>query len=93
MYFQTEEGRLYAADEQGRLLAEVTFPFVKDGVVEINRTFVDGSLRGQGVAGRMMESVAVLLRERGWKAVPTCSYALKWFGDHPEFGDVLTRQA
>ena len=50
MYFQTEEGRLYAADEQGRLLAEVTFPFVKDGVVEINRTFVDGSLHvGQTV--------------------------------------------
>lgn len=80
MYFQTEEGRLYAADEQGRLLAEVTFPFVKDGVVEINPHLCGRFSRGQGVAGRMMESVAVLLRERGWKAVPACSYALKWFG-------------
>lgn len=90
MQFQIGENRLYAVDEQGKLLAEVTFPLIKDGVVEINHTFVDVSLRGQGVAGRMLEAVAAHLRERGWKAVPTCSYALKWFGDHPEYGDILT---
>ena len=88
MTFQTQEGRLYALDGEGRLVAEVTFPAVGDGLVEINHTFVDESLRGQGVAGRMMQAVAQVLRDRGWKARPTCSYAAKWFEGHPEYGDV-----
>ena len=49
MKFQYEAERIYAEDEAGRLLAEVTLP-VKDGVANITHTFVDDSLRGQGVA-------------------------------------------
>lgn len=89
MQFETEAGRLYARDGEGRLVAEVTFPQVEEGIVEINHTFVDESLRGQGVAGQAMEAVAALLREKGWKARPSCSYAAKWFRSHSEYSDVL----
>ena len=88
MCFETETERVYALDDDGRLVAEVTFPLDAAGVAEINHTFVDESLRGQGVAGRMMQAVAQVLRDRGWKARPTCSYAAKWFEGHPEYGDV-----
>lgn len=37
----------------------------------------------------MMERIARSLRETGRKAIPTCSYAKKWFGQHPEYADVL----
>ena len=59
------------------------------GVVNIDHTFVDEALRGQGVAAQMMERIARSLRETGRKAIPTCSYAKKWFGQHPEYADVL----
>ena len=49
-----ERDRIQYLDDSWNVLAEVTFPVVEPGVVEINRTFVDESLRGQGVAGQLM---------------------------------------
>lgn len=45
MEFRKEPGRIFATDETGKLLAEVTFPEREGGAV-INHTFVDDSLRG-----------------------------------------------
>lgn len=78
---------LYNSDKE--LIAEVTFPDVDDTTVNINHTFVDDSLRGQGIAGKLMEEVVADLKDSGKKAVPTCSYAVKWFEKHPEYSDVL----
>lgn len=91
MEFQKEPGRIFALGEDGKLLAEITFPTGEDGVADIDHTFVDASLRGQGAAGRLVEAAAAQLRRRGMKAVLTCSYAKKWFGDHPEQGDLLAQ--
>ena len=46
MEFQREPGRIYA-EEEGRVIAEVTFPD-RDGAADIDHTFVDDTLRGQG---------------------------------------------
>jgi len=78
---------LYHSDSN--LLAEVTFPDVDDNTVNINHTFVDDSLRGQGIAGQLMKAAADQLRSEGKKAVLTCSYAITWFGKHPEYQDLL----
>ena len=75
MEFRKEPGRIFAMDETGKLLAEVTFP-EREGVAVINHTFVDGSLRGQGVAGQLLRAVADTLRQDGRKAKATCSYAV-----------------
>lgn len=76
-------------DDEGATLAEVTFPGVGEGMVEIVRTFVDESLRGQGVAGELMRQVAQELEESGRKARPACSYAVRWFEQHPEMAHLL----
>ena len=55
MEFQRETGRIYA-ERDGQLIAEITFP-EEDGVAVIDHTFVDGSLRGQGVAGQLVLSL------------------------------------
>lgn len=88
MDFSQEPGRIFAQGKEGNLLAEVTFP-EQDGVAVINHTFVDGSLRGQGVAGQLLQAVADTLRRQGRKARPTCSYAVHWFETHPEQQDLL----
>lgn len=88
MQFQYEPDRIYACAPDGQLLAEVTFP-TKDGVANINHTFVDPSLRGQNVAGRLLAAAAEQLQASGRKAVPTCSYAVKWFSEHPEYAHLL----
>lgn len=87
--FIFEEDRIYAQDKKGKLLAEITFPQRTSGVAEIDHTFVDDSLRGQGIAGNLMEMAVALLRTQGKKAHPTCSYAVAWFEKHPAHKDML----
>ncbi|MBM6887655.1 N-acetyltransferase [Pseudoflavonifractor phocaeensis] len=89
MEFQQSDGRIWLDNEEGRLVAEITFPEVRPGVADIDHTFVDPSLRGQGAAGKLVQAAADQLRQRGMKAELTCSYAQKWFGEHPEQGDLL----
>lgn len=88
MKFSQQPGHIFARDENGKLLAEVTFP-EREGVAVINHTFVDDSLRGQGMAGQLLQAVADTLRREGRKARPTCSYAVHWFATHPEEQDLL----
>ncbi len=76
-------------DDAGALLAEVTFPTVSEGVVNINHTFVHDRLRGRGIAGVLLKAAAEQLRIDGQKAIPSCSYAVKWFEKNPDYADVL----
>ena len=88
MEFQHERERIFALDEQGKLVAEVTFP-VSEGVADIDHTFVDQSLRGQGVAGQLLDAAVRQIRREGLRAKATCSYAAKWFKEHPDQSDLL----
>ena len=61
MEFRQEPGRIWAEDQDGKLLAEILFPS-REGKASITRTFVDDSLRGQGIAGKLMGVEGGLLR-------------------------------
>ncbi|WP_099204982.1 GNAT family N-acetyltransferase [Scatolibacter rhodanostii] len=89
MDFIYESNRIYAESENGDVIAEVDFPNVTDEVVDINHTFVDDSLRGQGVAGRLLQEAVKTIRQQGKKAKATCSYAVSWFAKHEEEQDLL----
>lgn len=90
MNFINETNRIYAKDELGKVIAEITFPNISDQTVNIDHTFVDGSLRSQGVAGELLQAVASMLRQQHKKAYLTCPYAIKWFGKHIEYADIYT---
>ncbi|HWQ97905.1 MAG TPA: GNAT family N-acetyltransferase [Clostridia bacterium] len=79
MEFLIEPGRVYAVDEQQQVIAEATYDFVRDCVVDVCHTYVSPELRGQGIAGQLMQAVADTLRKNGLKAVASCSYAETWF--------------
>ena len=90
MDFIKEPGRIYAQDESGKLVAEIDFPS-RNGLAAITHTFVDDSLRGQGVAGKLMVAVGDYLRAREKKAKLTCSYAVKWFPEQKEYEDIIKK--
>lgn len=73
----------------GKVLAEVSYPPVGIGTVDICKTHVDESLRGQGIASQLMERTANELRKTKRKAIATCSYAIKWFEQNPDYNDLL----
>lgn len=87
MDFQKENGRIYAekdgeADRRDHLPGGER----RGG----HRPHLCGrSLRGQGVADRLVRAAADQIRGEGRKARPVCSYARAWFDRHPEEGDLL----
>lgn len=93
MQLHINTDRIWMENEQRQELAYVTFPSLGDGLVEITHTVVDPSLRGHGVAGTLLLALADELRRSGRRAVPTCSYAAKWFAAHPTQRDVLSASA
>lgn len=88
MEFQYEKSRIFALNASGKVIAEITFP-VSDGYAIIDHTFVDSSLRGQGVASKLVTAAVAEIRKSGLKAKPVCSYAAKWFEKHPDEADLL----
>ncbi len=74
--------------ENGEVLASVDY-VLKDGVYFLEHTNVDASLRGQGVAGKLMEAFDEFVREKGAKATPVCSYAVAWYDKNSDKKDVL----
>lgn len=83
------EHRIWMEDAAGKVLAAVDFPLVRAGLVDVVHTFVDDSLRGQGVAGKLMEALAAVLRRDHLQARLSCSYAAGWFARHDGYGDVI----
>ena len=84
MNYTTESDRIYATDPAGKLLAEVTFP-AHNGISMIDHTFVDPSLRGQGMAGELVKLAAEKIVADGGKIGASCPYAVTWFKRHPEY--------
>lgn len=87
--FIEEKNRIYMNDEKGRLIAEVTFPNIDAGTVNLNHTFVDDSLRGQGIASKLIEAAAIKLQSENKKIIPTCSYAVHWFEKNKDYSTLL----
>lgn len=91
MEWKYEDGRIYSVDENNELAAETTFVHQANGEVNVDYTYVNPMLRGQGIAGKMMEIVAEYFRKEGLKATATCSYANIWLRKHKEaYADVIS---
>ena len=75
MEFVKDKNRIYGEDKNGKVLAEITFPEVKEGVYNIDHTFVDESLRGQGIAKKLVEMAIEEIRNKNGRIEATCSYA------------------
>lgn len=89
MKFTHSKNSIALLSENGKILAEVTFPEIDENTVNVNHTFVDDSLRGQGIAGKLMEELVIELQNSDRKAVLSCSYAISWFNKHPQYKDLI----
>lgn len=68
--------------------AEITYVSKGEGVIEANHTFVDPSLRGQGVARQLVDRLADFARDEHLKIHPTCPYVVALFEKSTEYDDV-----
>ena len=78
MDFIKEESRIFLENEDGKIIAEITFQKIQEDVFNIDHTYVDESLRGKGIASKLVEMAVQEIKKRNGKVKATCSYAQKW---------------
>lgn len=66
--------------------------YIQDGKnFVITHVGVHPELRGQGVAGRIVEVSLAYAKDKSLRVIPMCSYAASFIHKHPEYLE-LTRQ-
>jgi len=77
--FELEEGGLTAIAEYR----------LTDRSLYIDYVESPPALRGTGAAGRLMEGVMRIARERDYTVIPVCGYAAAWIKRHPDHHALL----
>ncbi len=87
-----EPHKIFVTNEEGKIIVKATFPFIKKDTVVVDHTYVDPSLRGQGIASQLMKEVYNHCKKSGYKVVAKCAYAVVWFKKHQEFNDIIDEE-
>lgn len=82
MEFIKGENRFYK-EKDDKLVAEITY-IPKGDKVDVDHTFVDSSLRGQGIAEKLVDRVVEEMEKEEKKIIPSCPYVGKLFERKPE---------
>ena len=81
--------RVFYIEQNGKLIAEMTYYFREEWEMVINHTYVSPVLRGKGIAQELVEEGVKFAREKGYKIYPTCSYAKVLLGKGEKFKDIV----
>ncbi len=77
-----ESDCFYLGESREEALAIIEWRYVAEKVIDVNHTFVSESLRGQGIAQKLVEAVLELARQDNLKIIPSCSYVDKYLAKH-----------
>lgn len=83
------EHAYYIGESLEESVARIVWQDTKEDVISVVSTFVDPSLRGQNIAGRLLNGVIEYARENNIKIIPVCSYVVKKMTRNDEYQDVL----
>lgn len=76
--FHYEEDCIFLLDSEDQKIAQIDFPLI-DGSYTFNHTFVDPSLRGSGIAKKMIQKAEEIIIKKQGTIKATCSYAVHYF--------------
>ena len=84
------KGVHFITNDSGARIAEMTYSRAGETRISIDHTFVDESLRGQGIGRQLLDATADFARKANLKVLATCPYAKAELDKHrDEFADVL----
>lgn len=86
---ESSRGGAFVYTQNGRRVGELTYQRVSDRLVILDHTFVEESLRGQGLARKLLDAIVAWARATQTKIRPACSYAVVVFARDKSIADVL----
>jgi predicted GNAT family acetyltransferase len=81
----------YVGESAQAAVARITYVSKEPNIIIIDHTFVDPSLRGQGIAMKLVEEMVKFARDNKKKIIPVCSYAVKVLSHDPKYNDVVLK--
>jgi predicted GNAT family acetyltransferase len=69
-----QKGEFFLNDAAGQRIAEISYVWRDATTIVADHTWVDDSLRGQGMARQLLDVLVEYAREQQLKIVPVCSY-------------------
>ncbi|WP_345940875.1 GNAT family N-acetyltransferase [Granulicatella sp. zg-84] len=87
-----KKGNSFVYEVDGQLLGEITYAFVKDNVIDVNHTYVSETLRGQGIAKKLVDTVVAYAKEEQLKIIPTCPYVVALFEKDDVYQEIMFKE-
>lgn len=81
--------KFYIGTDEDNFIAQITYYYDSEQVIAIDHTYVSEELRGQSIAGKLLQKVVLLARSNHLKIIPICSYAVAKLNSSNEYADVL----
>ncbi len=69
---------IYSKDENGKILAEITFPEIQQGFYNIQETYLSESYYSQELAQELIKMAIATIEEAGGKFTSTNPYVSGW---------------
>ncbi|MBF0794726.1 GNAT family N-acetyltransferase [Mammaliicoccus lentus] len=83
--------KFYVGESEGQFDAEITYHDSDGNVLVVDHTFVDPSLRGQGTARKLVDTVIDKARNEGKVIDPVCPYVKDVMDKDQSTHDVLKK--
>lgn len=84
-----QQGEFFAVNEDVQRIAEISYVWRSEHQIVANHTWVDDSLRGQGIARQLLDVLVAFAREKNLKIIATCSYVDVMFKRDITLADVV----
>jgi predicted GNAT family acetyltransferase len=83
MDFKIEENRIYLQNKNNEIIAQISFEKLNNNTYNVYHTYVDESLRGQGIANKLVAiAYEEITKNRKARFEATCEYVQKWLEKH-----------
>ncbi|MES2848956.1 MAG: GNAT family N-acetyltransferase [Bacteroidota bacterium] len=87
---QNETKGSFYVEQNGKVVAEMTYSVASPSLIIIDHTEVDESLKGKGAGVKLLNKLVEYARANNIKIIPLCPFAKSVFDKkHEEFKDVL----
>ena len=89
MEIKKGNNRFYIGETEQNDIARITWTDGGNNLIVVTHTFVSPELRGQNIAGQLLQKVIDMARTENLKVKPVCSYVVAKMTRNDEYEDIL----
>lgn len=92
MEIKKGNNRFYIGETEEKDIARITWTKGSENLIVVTHTFVSPELRGQNIAGQLLQKVIDMARSENLKVKPVCSYVVAKMTRNDEYQDILYKE-